>query len=319
MNTKYFLKVGLTVLLCGNIAAALTSCSGDDDVDTGISVITDKQTPENDLDRWLMKNYVEPYNIEMRYRWEDNEMQMDYILVPAKYENAIRMAKILKYICFDAFDEVTGSKQFIRAYFPKIIQLVGNPGWSPSADGSYILGQAEGGYKISLYYVNHLGDTYYDASWQSHDVITSREQLNTNYFHTIIHEFAHVFHQKVPYSNAFTQITGTDYVGGMYSSVFSSNNDPRAYLMGFVTASAACNADEDFAEVFSTYICSTPEEFELILATAGDSGRQLLERKVSMVRNYFKANWGLDLDRVRDAVQTREANLEGQDFDDISL
>ena len=313
-NIRYYLAAGL---LCCGLAAVLTACS-EDDVDNSYSVITDSQTPPNDLDRWLQKNFVEPYNIEMRYRWEDNEMQMDYILVPASYANAIRMARVLKYICFDAFDEVTGSKQFIRNYFPKIVQLVGNPGWNPG-NGTYVLGQAEGGYKISLYYVNHLGEQYYDANWMQHDVITSREQLNANYFHTIIHEFAHVFHQKVPYSNAFTQITGTDYVGGMYSSVYSSNDDPRAYLNGFVTAYASCNADEDFAEVFSTYICSTAEEFELILATAGNSGRQLLERKVSMVRNYFRANWNLDIDTVRDAIQRREANLESQDFDDISL
>lgn len=298
-------------------ATMLCSC-GEDDVDTSYSVITDSQTPENDLDKWLTKNFVEPYNIEMRYRWEDNEMQMDYILVPPRYDNAIRMAKILKYICFDAFDEVTGSKKFIHDYFPKIIQLVGNPGWN-NATGTYVLGQAEGGYKISLYYVNHLGENYYDASWQSHPVITSREHLNDNYFHTIIHEFAHVFHQKVPFSNTFTQITGTGYLGGMYSSVFSASDDPAAYQQGFITAYAACNDDEDFAEVFSTCICSTKEELDDILTLAGSNGRQLLERKIAIVRKYFKENWNLDIDAVRDNIQVREADLESQDFDDISL
>lgn len=315
MNTKNLYSIlGILGLLC--VLCAFTSC-GDDEVDTSYSVITDSQTPENDLDRWLKKNFVEPYNIEMRYRWEDNEMKMNYILVPPKYENSIRMARILKYICFDSFEQVTGSKKFIRDYFPKIIQLVGNPGWNSS--GTYVLGQAEGGYKISLYYVNHLGETYYDSSWQQHEVITSREQLNHNYFHTIIHEFAHVFHQKVAYSNAFTQITGTSYLGGMYSSVYSADDDPAAYQAGFVSAYASCNDDEDFAEVFSTYICSTPEEFENILTLASTSGRQLIERKVAMVRKYFQGNWGLDIDAVRDAIQQREANLEGQDFDDISL
>lgn len=104
------------ILLFAGLSLIFAACS-DDDVDTSYSVIKDSQTPMNELDEWLMENYVIPYNIELRYRWEDNETSMDYILVPPKYENAKRMARILKYICFDSFDEVTGSSEFIRSYF----------------------------------------------------------------------------------------------------------------------------------------------------------------------------------------------------------
>lgn len=108
-------------------AIGFSACS-EDSVDEGMSVIKDSQTPQNALDRWLYQNYVLPYNIELRYRWEDNETSMDYILVPAKYENAIRMARILKYICFDSFDEVTGSNLFIRDNFPQASAAGGQPG-----------------------------------------------------------------------------------------------------------------------------------------------------------------------------------------------
>ena len=117
-------------MLAAMAAMAFQACSSDDEPDGGISVIKDSQTPENALDRWLMKNYVEPYNVELRYRWEDNEISMDYILVPATMKNSIRMARLLKYICFDSFDEVTGSTKFIHDNFPKQIQLVENPGWT---------------------------------------------------------------------------------------------------------------------------------------------------------------------------------------------
>lgn len=298
------------------LGALCVSC-GDDEVDKSISVIVDSQTPENDLDRWLKKNFVDRYNIEMRYRWEDNEISMDYILVPAKYENAIRMARILKYICFDAFDEVTGGPEFVRKSFPKFIQLVGNPGWN--GNNSYTLGSSEGGYKINLWYVNYLGENYYDASWQQHPVIKSREHLNANFFHTILHEYGHTFHQRVPYSNEFNQITGTNYLGGSYTSVFSGPDDPQIYVMGFVTAYAAYTADEDFAETFSTYICSTPAEFQSIIERAGADGRNKIQQKLRIVRDYFADNWNLNIDALRDAVQKREADLDSQDFDDISL
>ena len=297
-------------------AATFTACSEDDLSAT--SVIVDSQTPQNDLDRWLEKNYVERYNIEMRYRWEDNEISMDYILVPARYENAVRMARLLKYICFDAFDKVTGGPEFVRASFPKFVQLVGNPGWNPS-NGTYTLGQSEGGYKINLWYVNHLGENYYDASWQAHPVITSREQLNDNYFHTILHEYAHTFHQRVPYTNEYNQITGNDYLGGSYTTVFSGPDDPQIHVLGFVTAYAAYTADEDFAEVFSTYVTSTVDEFQKIIETSNDDGRNKILRKLRIVRDYFADNWNLDIDALRDEIQYREAHLEDIDFDDISL
>ena len=298
------------------LGALCVSC-GDDEVDKSISVIVDSQTPENDLDRWLKKNFVDRYNIEMRYRWEDNEISMNYILVPAKYENAIRMARILQYICFDSFDQVTGGPEFIRKSFPKVIQLVGNPGWN--SNSTYTLGSSEGGYKINLWYVNHLGETFYDAQWQSHDVITSREQLNDIYFHTILHEYGHVFHQRVPYTNEFTQVTGTNYLGGSYTSVFSGPDDPQIFVLGFVTAYAAYSADEDFAEVFSTYVTSTEAEFQDILTRAGKDGRNKIQQKLRIVRDYFMDNWDLDINALRDAIQAREEKLAEQDFDDISL
>lgn len=300
---------------------SMTACGDDDDVDRGLSVIKDSQTPQNALDKWLVKNYVEPYNIELRYRWEDNETSMDYILVPPRYINAIRMANILKYICFESFDQVTGSTKFIRDHFPKLVHLVGNPGWNSSggwmSQGSYVLGSSEGGYKINLWYVNHLSDQLFENYVPTDSVIRSRKELNSVFFHTIIHEFGHVFHQKVPYSNEFNQITGTDYLGGMWSSSFTSPDDPAIHAGGFVTAYAAESADEDFAEMFSTYICSTKEEYDEILHLAGVRGRDILNAKMLIIRDYFEKNWDLDIDALRDEVQRREANLANVNFDEL--
>lgn len=313
MNTRYFL---FTIM--ATVALGFSACSSDDAPNTDISVIKDSQTPQNNLDRWLYKNYVIPYNVELRYRWEDNETSMDYILVPPKMKNAIRMARLLKYICFDSFDEVTGGPQFIHAYFPKLVHLVGNPGWN--SNGSTTLGSSEGGYKINLWYVNHLGDFLYDDNWQPKDsVIYDREELNATYFHTIIHEFGHTFHQKVPYTNEFNQITGTNYLGGMWTSEFASETDPQIYALGFVTAYASYSANEDFAETFSSYVCDSDEEFQAKLDKAGTSGRAKINQKLRIVKAYFKENWKLDIEALHKAVQKREANLKNINFDDISL
>lgn len=307
-----------TVILAALSIMYATSCESDD-VDTSISVIKDSLTPENDLDKWLMKNYVEPYNIELRYRWEDNEIDMNYILVPAQYEYSVMMAKMIKYICFDAFDKVTGNTDFIRANFPKTIQLVGNPGWN--SNSSMTLGSSEGGYKINLWYVNHLGDELWDyTTWTKIGyVYENREELNSIFFHTIIHEFGHTFHQKVPYTNEFTQVTGTNYLGGMYTSEFVDESDASIQAHGFVTAYASYNADEDFAETFSTYLCSTDDEFQALLDRAGNDGLSKINTKMRLIREYFQENWNLDIDAVRKEIQEREANISEVDFTDISL
>ena len=286
------------------LPALLASCE-EDEVDTSISVIKDDQTPQNDLDKWLLKNFVEPYNVQLRYRWEDNEIDMSYILVPVRYECAIKMANAIKYICFDAFEEATGSKAFIRQNFPKLIQLVGNPGWSTAHDGTYTLGSAEGGYRIDLWYANHIKD-----------VQTSKAELNSTYFHTILHEFGHVFHQKVPYSSEFTQLTGTSYKGAMWSSSYSS--DLVAQNDGFITPYASCSADEDFAEVFAGYVFMTQAELESVYFYAGE-GRTTLQAKVRIMKDYFQTNWGLDVDKLRDAILYREDHLDQCPFDDVTL
>ena len=128
-----------------------------------------------------------------------------------------------------------------------------------------------------------------------------------------------MFHQRVPYTNEFNQVTGTDYLGGSYTSVFSSPQDPQIFQRGFVTAYAAYSADEDFAETFSTYVTSTDDEWNNIILKSGTDGRNKINQKLRIVKDYFQDNWELDVDALRQAVQKREANLREQNFDDISL
>jgi len=43
---------------------------------------------QNDFDKWLDANFVYPYNIEFKYRYENNETDLDYYSVPADYDNS---------------------------------------------------------------------------------------------------------------------------------------------------------------------------------------------------------------------------------------
>lgn len=101
-------------LLC----AALTACSDNDDLDS-TSVVRPTTTEQNDLDRWLKRNYVETYNIQLKYRFEDIESSMGYYLTPASYKQSVAMAKLVRHMCLEAYDEITGQHGFHQGLFPE--------------------------------------------------------------------------------------------------------------------------------------------------------------------------------------------------------
>ena len=244
--------IGFIILLAG-LALALPSCNKDE-IDDGS--IFDTSAPErNEFDRWLLKNYVNPYNIEVKYKWEDIESDMSYDLVPARMEQSEKLAQIIKYVWLEAYDEVAGI-DFMRTYVPKQILLVGSAAWDADTQTS-MLGTAEGGLKIILYNVNDL-DRYID----------NIDALNEFYFHTMHHEFSHILHQTRPYSTDFQTITESDYVGAQWSE----QADTTAHRLGFVTPYAMDQPDEDLAEIISTYITNDQADCGLVLAIQAKSG-----------------------------------------------
>ena len=254
------------------------------------------------MDSWLYKNYIEPYNIEFRYRYEDMESDMIYDLTPANYEKSVQMAKLVKHLCLQAYDEVTGSRDFITSYFPKMVFLVGSPAYNNN--GEVVLGTAEGGTKITLYAVNNMDPTNVDL-------------LNEWYFKTIHHEFAHILNQKKPFSTDFNQITGLAtgirYVGNACWDVYPSED--LALKDGFISRYASTAAEEEFVEVSSIYVTNTAATWEEMLETAGEVGRPMLEAKFEIVDKYMKNDWGIDLDELRKVVLRRQKELPNLDLD----
>lgn len=113
----------LSVALLAVSAAAFIGCSSDDP-DTSISVITPDSTDPTELDTWLLANFNKPYNIDFKYRYEDIEGDFDYYLVPARYEDAVTMAHLIKYLCIETYNEVAGT-DFTCRYFPKMFYTQG--------------------------------------------------------------------------------------------------------------------------------------------------------------------------------------------------
>ena len=283
-------------------AALFVSCS-EDDLNSE-SVITEAQRVENDFDRWIVKHYVTPYNIDFKYRMEDIESDRDYNLIPADYTKSVQLAKLVEFLCLNVYDEVTGSKEFIRDYFPKMIHLVGSPAYKNNGD--MILGTAEGGLKITLYNVNNIN-------------VLNVADLNYYYFKTIHHEFAHILHQTRPYPTAFKEISGSEYVKDSWSSAWGSGSaaDAAALKAGFITPYASSAVDEDFVELIATYVTNTEATWAARLKTAGTTGAPIINSKFEIVYNYMLDTWNIDLDVLRDTVLDHQERIGELDLDDL--
>ena len=282
------------------ILAALATTACVKDTLSENSVIRVSETKQNDFDKWLEANFLLPYNIDFKYRFEMNESDMNYFTIPADYEYSIVMAHLVKYLCVETYDEVAGLA-FTRRYFPKMFFLTGE--WEYRNNGTIILGTAEGGKKIFLAGVNLLEETltkgYGDYAGNP------TESLNHYFIKTIHHEFTHILNQNVDYPVDFSMITGTSYVADSWSDAPFNVE----YLQnGFITDYAQHSDGEDFAEMLSEYITHSQAWWSEQIAKAGDKG-SLIEAKLDIVRSYMQDSFGIDIDVLRATVLRRQEDV----------
>ena len=262
--------------------------------------IFNTESPErNAFDTWLLLNYIIPYNIQFNYKYIDKESDNTYNLIPAEYEKCVAMAKLTKYLWIDSYNELLG-ETFIKTYCPRMIQLIGSKAYN--SQGSVVLGTAEGGLKITLYNVNEL-----DVNNPNIDF------LNTWFFKTMHHEFAHILHQTKNYSTDFNLIS-TDYQGPSWLNLES---DEIANTMGFITRYASFSPDEDFVEIISNYITHDADYWENVLNNGGALGKIKLQKKFDIVRKYLKDSWGIDIDKLCDIVHRRSGSLSEVDLENL--
>ncbi len=291
----------ISLLLLMTLLIGFSSCDNEDLNSTSVfdsAVIPDK----NEFDVWLDKNYREVYNIDFKYRYSDKESDLSYNVIPAEKEKSIALAILVKHIWLEAYSEAV-SPEFMKTYVPRIIQLTGSYKWN--TNGSQVLGTAEGGLKIMLYGVNELDIDNPRINttnpYESHQV----KPIDMNYwfFHTMHHEFCHILTQKKEYDTTYRTISAGKY----HATDWINQEDQKVAKEGFVTAYASSEYNEDFAEVYATYITNTPEGWQKILNNAGEEGTAILNQKLDLMKTYFMNSWGIDLDLLRDIVLRRSA------------
>lgn len=285
------------------LTMAFSSCRKEEALNPE-SIITLDDVDYNQFDKWLEANFVTPYNLDFKYRYEEIESDLNYYTVPANFENSIMLAHLVKYLCLEAYDEV-GGINFTRANFPKMIFCIGD--WEYKNNGSYILGTAEGGRKILLAGVNFL-NLYVD----------SPSSLNHYYFKTVHHEFTHILNQTKDMPTGFQFVTGTGYV----ADAWSTSDFTSGYLQrGFISSYAQHSHTEDFAEMLSMFVCYPESQWKDWMDQAGAEAAALINAKLDFVESYMKDSWGIDIYKLRNSIQGRQANVASGmiDLTDISV
>lgn len=293
----------ITVALLSLLTLSITSgCKEQDVPDTSISVLGDGSTdaPLSAFDLWLRNNYTYPYNIDVKYKLTDKEVDYAYLHAPAKLENSMKLMQIIKHVWIDAYNDEAGIS-FMQSNDPRILMLIGSPAYNN--DGTFTLGTAEGGLKVTLYMVNWLNEADADA-------------LNTYYLHTMHHEFTHILHQNKPYPVEYNTISKGNYA----ATSWHDRDAQESAQLGFITPYAGSQPIEDITEVTSAYLTFTDEEWSNVLNNLSlkkdekgnvidDSGQKVLNEKVNIMKKYMKEAWNIDMDHLRQTIQRKMREL----------
>ena len=230
----------LSLGLCLTAGLMSESCSRDE---LGKSIFDVTEYPLDPssitfpLDTFCKVNFLEPYNLKYMYKMEDIGSDMNYNLVPCSYDQSITLAVLCKYLWYDVYhDSIPDGELFLKKYSPRIIHVIGSPAFNP-AQGTEVLGTAEGGLKITLYNANNLSPENIDY-------------MNEYFFKTMHHEFSHILNQNANRPNEFDRISN-----GKYNAVnWNDTEDLVALGQGFVSPYASSQAREDWVEVIANYI-----------------------------------------------------------------
>ncbi|MCF6402616.1 putative zinc-binding metallopeptidase [Chitinophaga filiformis] len=279
--------------------AVLAACSkGDDDL-SGVQDIPglggDTWVPGS-LDAWLHDTMTVPYNIEVKYKWDQFEFDVTKTLVPPREEVVVPAIRAIKKVWIDNYINAAG-EIFFKKYSPKFFILSGSASWNDN--GTITLGTAEGGRKVVMYLLN-------DFRTKDMPGYTKRDTGNVKQiFHVIEHEFGHILHQTKMYPPEFKKICA-----GYYTGNWNNIADTTARKDGFVTAYAMSNENEDFVEMISMMLIEGKAGFDRIVnsipegySVNGSSQAQAKDRlrqKEAMVVNYFKAAYNIDFYSLQD-------------------
>lgn len=272
------------------LVTVMVSCKKEKALNVDITKSNLDTYVKDDLDKWLDANFLNPYNMEVLYRFDRYQTKIDKEVAPVMADKVQPIMEGVSAIFIKPYLEIS-SKAFLLPILPKEIALFGSAEYS---DDQITLGSADAGRQINLYVVNSYDKNDYYSVMGTPDRPAA--------FHTMHHEFAHILNQNIPVPPGYEEISSS-YVGSAW--VGSGNTSAIAKNLGFITRYARNNKDEDFAEMVSTLLVEGQDFFDAYVNTATDATAVTkLRKKEQVVVDYYKGSYGLDFRKLQAKVRT---------------
>ena len=275
-----------TVVLASVMSLILSCTSKIDDVSPIVQGLGGDILTKQPIDTWLETNFTKPYNIEVKYRWDANELP-NKILVPPLVSKVQPVMEGVKAIWIDPYEAEAGS-DFIKKFCPKQYVLVGSANWN--GNGTITLGTAEGGKKVVLYQINEF---------DKKDVAGVKQML-----HTIHHEFGHIMQQNISPSVAYKRITP-----GTYTSNWYNISDAQALSLGYITSYSMSGTDEDFVEILATMLVEGKTAYDARVNSTNATAKASLRLKEQIVKDYLKSAYNIDFTKLQNRTQAAIATF----------
>lgn len=263
------------------VSMTIISCAHDEQ--PGDSQLDYTQPIRTDLDNWIVSTYLNPYNINVQYKWNQNTVDNSRYLFPPTIEKVQPALEIVQTIWLKSYSEIGGA-DFVKKIAPREIVLVG--GVNLNSVGTRTLGLAEGGQRVTLFETDYIDQS-------------DRDNVS-EFIHTIQHEYIHILNQHKPFDEkAWARITPVGYTADWYNYEIPESNE-----IGFITSYARSNINEDFAETASMILIYSKAEYAAFLAGIQDpTALAALKAKEALVVKYFKEAYNMDFYALRDAAE----------------
>ena len=255
------------------------------------------------LDHYIQLAFAKKYNVDIAYRYDDKVTDRRYLLAPIKESKALEYLNLIDYMFFQVYAAST-PEGYLQTHTIKYLNLFGSSGY---AIDRRMAGAAPQG-MIWIYNINELNTQY-------------TKDVRENYISTLFHESAHTLHEERAYPPEFDKLSSLEYQKQDAFSYWWRTGKNAGYA-GFVSDYASTDADEDFAELFAYYVLDSDSEWaERLKAAEGKNrtdakytGREIIEKKVAIMKAYLHSEYSADLDKIRAEAQKRLPKVATMDF-----
>ena len=291
MKIKNIFKLTVALLL----PLMFFSCDRNTDSLTE-SQISDVPPIRSVLEVWLLDNFVKPYNIDIRYKFQEGDHDVARYLHSPNESNVRPFAELLQKVWIDPYNTV-GGEDFIARFAPREFVLSGGFNYNPG-NPTITLGFAEAGARITLFNLDFIDFTLLDFGPGLVSYI--------NPIKTVQHEYGHILNQHISVDVNYGLITRAGYTGQW----FDFNLDV-AQSLGFITRYARNNERDDFVEMVSEMLIRPRADYDAIIdAIPSINAQAILRQKEAMVVEYYITNFNIDFYALQEL--TSQAVIELQ-------